>query len=101
MLERLLSEDPDRTDTEPEIASSIGEQMLLMGLRTMPRSLRSRIRDIVSRVPLGNAILVGGGIGHLSAWLFDLWCGNPSIPESSSGPKPDSLLSLKKELDLE
>ena len=49
MLERLLSEDPDRNDTEPEIASSIGEQMLLMGLRTMPRSLRSRIRDIVSR----------------------------------------------------
>ena len=47
MLERLLSEDPDRTDTEPEIASSIGEQMLLMGLRTMPRSLRIRIRDIV------------------------------------------------------
>ena len=72
MLERLLSEDPDRTDVEPQIASSIGEQMLLMGLRTMPRSLRSRIRDIVSRVPLGNAILVGGGIGHLSAWMFDL-----------------------------
>ena len=46
MLERLLSEDPDRTDTEPEIASSIGEQMLLMGLRTMPRSLRSRIRAV-------------------------------------------------------
>ena len=29
MLERLLSEDPDMTDTEPQIASSIGEQMLL------------------------------------------------------------------------
>ena len=96
MLERLLSEDPDRTDTEPEIASSIGEQMLLMGLRTMPRSLRIRIRDIVSRVPLGNAILVGGGIGHLSAWLFDHRCGDPSIQDSPSRPKPDSFIIVEE-----
>ncbi len=96
MLERMLSEDTGRTDTEPQIAASIGEQMLLMGLRTMPRSLRSRIRDIVSRVPLGNAILVGGGIGHLSAWLFDLWCGDPSIPDSSSGAKPDSFIIVEE-----
>tara|TARA_B100000902_G_scaffold324884_1_gene319253 strand:- start:317 stop:1132 length:816 start_codon:yes stop_codon:yes gene_type:complete len=96
MLERLLSEDPERTDIEPKIASSIGEQMLLMGLRTMPRSLRSRIRDIVSRVPLGNAILVGGGIGHLSAWLFDLWCGDPASQDDSSKVKPDSFIIVEE-----
>ena len=96
MLERLLSEDPDRTDSESQIASSIGEQMLLMGLRTMPRSLRVRIRDIVSRVPLGNAILVGGGIGHLSAWLFDLWCGDPSSPDDLSRENPDSFIIVEE-----
>tara|TARA_B100000927_G_C16470806_1_gene471450 strand:- start:57 stop:872 length:816 start_codon:yes stop_codon:yes gene_type:complete len=96
MLERLLSEDPNRTDKEPEIASSIGEQMLLMGLRTMPRSLRVRIRDISSRVPLGNAILVGGGIGHLSAWLFDLWCGVPTDENRNARPRPDSFIIVEE-----
>tara|TARA_B100000900_G_scaffold244321_1_gene207745 strand:- start:1269 stop:2084 length:816 start_codon:yes stop_codon:yes gene_type:complete len=96
MLERLLSEDPDRSDKEPEIASSIGEQMLLMGLRTMPRSMRARIRDISSRVPLGNAILVGGGIGHLSAWLFDLWCGNPVEENHGLKKTPDSFIIIEE-----
>ena len=96
MLERLLSKDSSRSEEEPEIASSIGEQMLLMGLRTMPRSLRSRIRDIVSRVPLGNVILVGGGIGHLSAWLLDLWCGDPSGEGNGPEAKPDSFIVLEE-----
>ena len=96
MLERLLSGDSGRSDKEPEIASSIGEQMLLMGLRTMPRSLRVRIRDITSRVPLGNAILVGGGIGHLSAWLFDLWCAEPTDEKQSIDLKPDSFIIVEE-----
>ena len=74
MFEMLLSEDNSRTSDEPEIAANIGEQMLHMGLSPLSRSIRTRIRDICSRVPAKNVILVGGGIGHLSAWLFDMWC---------------------------
>ena len=86
MFEMLLSEDDSRTSDEPEIAANIGEQMLHMGLSPLSRSIRTRIRDICSRIPAKNFILVGGGIGHLSAWLFDLWCseddGNISHPDS-------------------
>ena len=74
MFEMLLSEDDSRTSDEPEIAANIGEQMLHMGLSPLSRSIRTRIRDICSRIPAKNVILVGGGIGHLSAWLFDMWC---------------------------
>ena len=74
MFEMLLSEDNSRTSDEPEIAANIGEQMLHMGLSPLSRSIRTRIRDICSRIPAKNVILVGGGIGHLSAWLFDMWC---------------------------
>ena len=69
----LLSEDLERDQSEPEIASSIGEQMLHMDIPLLPRSVRSRIRDVCSRIESRNVTLVGGGIGHLSAWLFDLW----------------------------
>jgi hypothetical protein len=85
MFEMLLSEDSNRTSDEPEIAANIGEQMIHMGLTPLSRSLRTRIRDICSRIPAKNIILVGGGIGHLSAWLFDLWCtsdGGIDAPES-------------------
>ena len=74
MFEMLLSEDEYMTSDEPEIAANIGEQMIHMGLRPLSRTIRSKIRDICSRIPAKNVILVGGGIGHLSAWLFDLWC---------------------------
>ena len=77
MFDRLLSEDSVRDDSEPAIAAGIGEQMLHMSLRPLPRSMRARIRDICARVPARNAVLIGGGIGHLSAWLLDLWCGDP------------------------
>ena len=85
MFEMLLSEDNSRTSDEPEIAANIGEQMLHMGLSPLSRSIRTRIRDICSRIPAKNVILVGGGIGHLSAWLFDMWCsedGNIRHPNS-------------------
>ncbi len=74
VMRLLLSGDADRSEAEPEVASSIGEQMLHMDMPLLPKSVRSRIRDVCSRVSSRNAVLVGGGIGHLSAWLFDLWC---------------------------
>jgi len=90
MLDRLLCEDPDRGDSEPAIAAGIGEQMLHMSLRPLPRSMRARIRDVCSRLPARNAMLVGGGIGHLSAWLLDLWCGDPANPPEQPPPRPES-----------
>lgn len=90
MFSLLLSEDTERGDSEPAIAAGIGEQMLHMSLRPLPRSMRARIRDISGRVPVKNAVLIGGGIGHLSAWLLDLWCGDPANPPQIPPPKPDS-----------
>ena len=90
MFDRLLSEDSERGDSEPAIAAGIGEQMLHMSLRPLPRSMRARIRDISARVPARNAVLVGGGIGHLSAWLLDLWCGDPANPPLQPPPRPES-----------
>ena len=90
MFDRLLSEDSERGDSAPPIAAGIGEQMLHMDLRPLPRSMRARIRDIVARVPARNAILIGGGIGHLAAWLLDLWCGDPANPPEQPPPRPDS-----------
>ena len=90
MFDRLLSEDSERGDSEPAIAAGIGEQMLHMDLRPLPRSVRARIRDIAARVPAKNALLIGGGIGHLAAWLLDLWCGDPANPPEQPPPRPDS-----------
>jgi len=90
MFSLLLSQDAERDDSEPAIAAGIGEQMLHMNLRPLPRSMRARIRDISSRIPAKNAVLIGGGIGHLSAWLLDLWCGDPANPPETLPPKPDS-----------
>tara|TARA_B100000029_G_scaffold291457_1_gene285024 strand:+ start:38622 stop:39413 length:792 start_codon:yes stop_codon:yes gene_type:complete len=90
MFSLLLSEDTEKGDAEPAIAAGIGEQMLHMSLRPLPRSMRARIRDISARVPAKNAILIGGGIGHLSAWLLDLWCGNPADLPETPPSKPDS-----------
>ena len=87
MFDRLLSDDSERGDSEPPIAAGIGEQMLHMDLRPLPRSMRARIRDIAARVPARNALLIGGGIGHLAAWLLDLWCGDPANPPEQPDPK--------------
>ena len=90
MFSLLLSDDVERDDSEPAIAAGIGEQMLHMSLRPLPRSMRARIRDISSRIPAKNAVLIGGGIGHLSAWLLDLWCGDPANPPEVPPSKPDN-----------
>jgi len=92
MFEMLLSEDESRTSDEPEIAANIGEQMIHMGLRPLSRTIRTRIRDICSRIPAKNVILVGGGIGHLSAWLFDMWCSD----ENSNITSPESFTIIEE-----
>ena len=87
VMTKLLSQDEDRDQGEPEIASSIGEQMLHMDMPLLPRSVRARIRDVCSRLSPANAVVVGGGIGHLSAWLFDLWCSDENLrPTRESKP---------------
>jgi hypothetical protein len=90
MFEQLLDVDNARAEDEPIIASNIGQQMLHMNLRVMPKSVRARIRDISGRIPAKNAVLVGGGIGHLAAWLLDLWVGDLSEVEKAKLPRPDS-----------
>jgi len=90
MFEKLLSPDSDFSDDEPAIAASIGEQMLHMDLIPLTRSFRVRIRDITSKIPAKNVVLVGGGIGHLTAWLLDLWTGDPANPPVNLRPRPES-----------
>jgi hypothetical protein len=90
MFEQLLSSDSDFGDDEPAIAASIGEQMIHMDLTPLTRSFRVRIRDITSKIPAKNVVLVGGGIGHLTAWLLDLWTGDPSNPPENPRERPDS-----------
>tara|TARA_Y100001934_G_scaffold277150_1_gene375275 strand:- start:453 stop:1211 length:759 start_codon:yes stop_codon:yes gene_type:complete len=89
VMTKLLSQDEDRDQGEPDIASSIGEQMLHMDMPLLPRSVRARIRDVCSRISPSNAVVVGGGIGHLSAWLFDLWCSDQEIG-GERGRRPSS-----------
>ena len=96
MFEQLLGEDESRSASEPEIAAAIGEQMIHMDLRPLPRSIRKRIRDISGRIPAKNVVIIGGGIGHLTAWMMDLWCGNPADPESVGSGRPDSLRVIEE-----
>jgi len=87
----LLSENQERDQSEPEIASSIGEQMLHMDIPLLPRSVRARIRDVCSRIEPRNVTLVGGGIGNLSAWLFDLWSNSEPDSQEGSSHSPETL----------
>ncbi len=96
IINNLLREDESRGQIEPKIATSIGEQMLHMDMTPLPRSIRVRIRDICSRVPANNVVLVGGGIGHLSAWLFDMWCGSPDGESESYGKRPDNFRIIEQ-----
>ena len=90
VMKLLLTQDIDRDQTEPKVAASIGEQMLHMDIPLLPKSVRSRIRDVCSRVSPRNAVIVGGGIGHLSAWLFDLWCDDSIVEGEVEQIRPDS-----------
>ena len=96
MFEQLLGDDESSDASEPEIAAAIGEQMIHMDLRPLPRSIRKRLRDITSRIPARNVVIVGGGIGHLTAWMMDLWCGDPAIDESEGSNRPETLRVIEE-----
>lgn len=96
MFEQLVSADEARGDDEPEIAAAIGEQMLHMDLRPLTRSVRARIRDIAARLPARNVVIVGGGIGHLTAWMMDLWCGDPTQEDSVGNHRPETLRVIEE-----
>ena len=90
LLNALIGQNQDFSMDEPEIAANIGQQMLHMNLAPLSRSFRVKIRDITSKIPSRNVVLVGGGIGHLTAWLLDLWTGDPANPPSEDRPRPDT-----------
>ena len=76
VLPSLLSADHDRSRDEPEIAANIATQLEHMGLSTWSISVLRRLRDGIGRQEPKCVLEVGGGIGHRSAWLFDLFNGD-------------------------
>ncbi len=79
-LAALMSRDENRSRVEPEIANNIGAQLEHMELDSLSLSMRRRIRDVVGRAKPRNVCEIGSGIGHLSAWLLDIWS-SESHPE--------------------
>jgi predicted O-methyltransferase YrrM len=72
VLSSILSPDPNRNRDEPAIAANISAQLSHMGLDTWSISVIRRLRDAVGRMKPDRIIEVGGGIGHRSAWIYDL-----------------------------
>tara|TARA_B100000767_G_scaffold266860_1_gene284828 strand:+ start:271 stop:1014 length:744 start_codon:yes stop_codon:yes gene_type:complete len=81
VLSQLLSPDPTRVRDEPEIAGNIGAQLQHMGLSTWSISAHRRLRDALGRLKPNRIIEVGGGIGHRSAWIYDLFTVDGFTPE--------------------
>ena len=81
-LASILSRNPKQPREEPEVANNIGQQLLHMELTSAPLSIRRRIRDVVATLRPTRILEVGSGIGHLSAWLLDLWERQSKTPES-------------------
>ena len=77
VLPSLLSADHERSRDEPEIAANIATQLEHMGLSTWSISVLRRLRDAIGRQEPKRILEVGGGIGHRSAWLFDLFKDDP------------------------
>ena len=73
LLGHLFGKPADLPRDEPEIAANINEQLQHMGLVTWPISVIRRVRDGIFRISPRNVLEVGGGIGHRSAWLLDLF----------------------------
>lgn len=80
-LAQLLSADSERSRDEPEIAANIGAQLQHMGLTTWSISVQRRLRDALGRLKPKRVIEVGGGIGHRSAWIYDLFTVDGFTPE--------------------
>ena len=77
VLPSLLNADHERSRDEPEIAANIATQLEHMGLSTWSISVLRRLRDAIGRQGPKRVLEVGGSIGHRSAWLFDLFSGDP------------------------
>jgi predicted O-methyltransferase YrrM len=72
VLSSILSPDQNRSRDEPVIAANISAQLSHMGLDTWSISVIRRLRDAIGRIRPERIIEIGGGIGHRSAWIFDL-----------------------------
>lgn len=81
ILASLLSKDESRPREEPEVAVNIGAQLQHMELTSLPLSVKRRYRDIIGKLKPNKICEVGAGIGHLSAWLFDMWDTDDWHPE--------------------
>lgn len=73
ILPYLLSKESELSREEPEIASNISQQLQHMGLSTWSQSVIRRLRNAIHKIKPKRIIEVGAGIGHRSAWLFDLF----------------------------
>ena len=72
VLSSILSPDLNRSRDEPAIAANISAQLSHMGLDTWSISVIRRVRDAIGRIKPDRIIEIGGGIGHRSAWIYDL-----------------------------
>ncbi len=81
ILAHLLSQDASQPRDEPEVAANIGEQLQHMGLTTWSISIHRRLRDALGVLQPENVLEVGGGIGHRTAWIYDLFERQKRTPE--------------------
>ena len=80
LLGHILSKSSEMSRDEPIIAQNIFEQLKHMGLSTWSLSVIRRLRDGIHKISPSHILEVGGGIGHRSAWLLDLFT-NERLPE--------------------
>ena len=80
VLAHLLSPDSARPRDEPEIATKLGIQLKHMGLNTWSISILRRLRDALGRLQPKSILEVGAGIGHRSAWIYDLFALDGKAP---------------------
>jgi predicted O-methyltransferase YrrM len=80
VLPYILSKESDISRDEPEIAANISQQLQHMGLSTWSLSIIRRLRNAIHKLKPRRVIEVGAGIGHRSAWLYDLFT-NHTKPE--------------------
>jgi len=73
VLAYILSKDSEISREEPEIAANISQQLQHMGLSTWSQSVIRRLRNSIHKLKPKRVIEVGAGIGHRSAWLYDLF----------------------------
>ena len=81
VLAHLLSPDAAQPRDEPEIATNIGVQLQHMGLTTWSISILRRLRDSLGRLQPTSVLEVGAGIGHRSAWIYDLFSREERTPQ--------------------